>query len=97
MAEFCLECLNKYIMPEDKPMKKKNAVFELDLCEGCGEWKPCVIGRSRIPLIASIKNWMYKSDRFDKWVEFWVPIRKRRKEKIVKKVEKQLEKFRKRS
>ncbi len=97
MAEFCLECLNKYIMPEDKPLKEKNAVFSYKLCEGCGEWKLCVIGKSRIPLIARIKNWEYNSGHCDKWVEFWASIRQKHKDKIVKKVEKRLEKFKSRS
>ena len=46
MAEFCLECYNKYCLPGGyKPRTKKQVVLgrELDLCEGCGEMKRTVI------------------------------------------------------
>ena len=46
MAEFCLDCYNKYCLPEGyKPRTKKQVVLdrELDLCEGCGEMKRTVI------------------------------------------------------
>lgn len=43
MAEFCLECLNKYIMPENEQLTKEDVATDVDFCEGCGEWKECVI------------------------------------------------------
>ena len=43
MAEFCIDCMNKYILSSGKKLTEKEAVTEPDLCEGCGEWKPCVI------------------------------------------------------
>ncbi len=42
MAEFCLDCWNKLNKTEDSQRKyilSKN----LDLCEGCGEWKQVII------------------------------------------------------
>ena len=42
MAEFCLECLNRINETQDSP-KKYIFSKELDLCEGCGEWKRVVI------------------------------------------------------
>lgn len=41
MAEFCLECYNKYF--SDKEVSEKDVIMDIDLCEECGEWKPCVI------------------------------------------------------
>jgi len=42
MAEFCIECLNKTVFIK-RPLKEKNVVLSYDICEDCGEWKPCVI------------------------------------------------------
>ena len=40
MAEFCLDCFNRM-------NGTAHATYEVELdedfCEGCGEWKPCVI------------------------------------------------------
>lgn len=41
MAEFCLDCLNKYY--KDKKLTEKDVILGEDLCEECGERKPCVI------------------------------------------------------
>lgn len=41
MAEFCLDCMNKYAV--DKKLTKKDVIMDIDLCEGCTEFKPCVI------------------------------------------------------
>lgn len=42
MAEFCLDCWNK--MNESKDNEKKYILSDdLDLCEGCREWKPIII------------------------------------------------------
>lgn len=57
MAEFCLECMRKL----DGINYPKDAVVlsdELDLCEGCGQWKRVVVKfRSRQPLVA-LKEWI---------------------------------------
>lgn len=42
MAEFCLDCWNR-IMGTNDPSKKYIISKEVDLCEGCGEYKPVII------------------------------------------------------
>ena len=41
MAEFCLECLQKF----EPNANESNTILSTnpDLCEGCGEFKPVVI------------------------------------------------------
>ena len=41
MAEYCLECFNIYC--SDKKLTENDVLLDDDLCEGCGEWKPCVV------------------------------------------------------
>lgn len=43
MAEFCLECTNKYLMEENNQLTEEDVTMDMDFCEGCGEWKQCVI------------------------------------------------------
>ena len=46
MAEFCLDCWNK--INESNDSEKKYIISkDLDLCEGCGEWKPVIIMERR--------------------------------------------------
>lgn len=40
MAEFCLKCFNKM---NATGYTEKDVILEDNLCEGCGEIKPCVI------------------------------------------------------
>ena len=57
MAEFCLECFNKlananyterdFILPDED---------DLDLCEGCGEWKRVVIVRRKHKLLYDLST-----------------------------------------
>ena len=42
MAEFCLDCYNKIHNRKDKKYKYILSA-DLDLCEGCGEWKQVII------------------------------------------------------
>ena len=42
MAEFCLDCYNKYF-GEKEQLSAKDVIMDYDLCEECGQWKPCVI------------------------------------------------------
>ncbi len=42
MAEFCLECWNKINGNRDKKTKYVLSK-DLDLCEGCGEWKHVIV------------------------------------------------------
>ena len=46
MAEFCLDCLNK-INGTNYDESKYIISDDLDLCEGCGEWKPVVVAMRR--------------------------------------------------
>ncbi len=42
MAEFCLDCWNR--INESNDSEKKIVLSkDLELCEGCGEWKPVII------------------------------------------------------
>lgn len=40
MAEFCLKCFNEM---NATSYTEKDVILEDDLCEGCGEIKPCVM------------------------------------------------------
>lgn len=40
MAEFCLKCFNEC---NGTHYTKGDVVEEYDLCEGCGEYKKCVV------------------------------------------------------
>lgn len=55
MAEFCLKCLNKM---DGTKLTEADVIIdhdELDICEGCGQWQPCVV-RYRTPLERLIYN-----------------------------------------
>ena len=43
MAEVCLECMNTYLMDENNQLTEEDLTMDEDLCEGCGQWNPCVI------------------------------------------------------
>lgn len=46
MAEFCLECWNRINEKEDKA--SKNIISkDLDLCEGCAQWKNVIIAEKK--------------------------------------------------
>lgn len=40
MAEFCLDCFNEL---NHTHYTKSEVWLEEDFCEGCGEWKPCIV------------------------------------------------------
>ena len=54
MAEFCLECYKKLIKNAD--VDSNTIFFEIDLCEGCGEIKPCVVGVKKKSLWPILKG-----------------------------------------
>jgi len=54
MAGFFLECFNKYI--SDEKVTEKEGITDFDLCEGCGEWKPCVIRIKRKNIFKIVEN-----------------------------------------
>lgn len=41
MAEFCFACFKE--IDGDQTLTEEDVIMDMDLCEGCGEWKPCVI------------------------------------------------------
>lgn len=48
MAEFCLHCFNELNGTKYQP---KEVWLEEGLCEGCGEWKLCVMDLRPKPLV----------------------------------------------
>ena len=42
MAEFCLACWNK-LNKRNEPAERYVLSKDLDLCEGCGEWKNVIV------------------------------------------------------
>ena len=46
MAEFCLDCLREL---DDREYRKEDFYLskELELCEGCGQWKHIVLAERR--------------------------------------------------
>lgn len=55
MAEFCLDCWNR-INEIDDPPEKYLISKDLDLCEGCGEWKNVIATEKRYYYL----NWLRK-------------------------------------
>ena len=47
MAEFCLDCLNKFIGDEKERLAEDDVVMDWDFCEECEKWKMCVIKKKR--------------------------------------------------
>ena len=62
MAEFCLECYNK-IMGTNDPTNKYVISKDLDLCEGCGEYKHVIIRIKRRHLFVEsfMDLWKYRT------------------------------------
>jgi len=58
MAEYCIDCFNKYL--SEKKVSKKDVITSYDLCEGCGEWKKCVIVIKKKGFFAKIKEILLK-------------------------------------
>ncbi|MBR5230819.1 MAG: hypothetical protein IKW00_01070 [Clostridia bacterium] len=45
MAEFCMDCMK--IISKDPDAKYRYLYsHDLDLCEGCGQWKRVIVGRN---------------------------------------------------
>lgn len=65
MAEFCLDCFNKM---NDTDYKPSQVWLEEDFCEGCADWKPCVIDLQPKPLlwrlVDSVRKLRSKIDRY---------------------------------
>ena len=54
MAEFCLKCLNELDGTDYIPCE---ALLEEDFCEGCGDWRPCVVRLRPKPFLRRLVNW----------------------------------------
>ncbi len=63
MAECCLDCMNKYVVPEKRQLTHKDVVLKEKLCDFCGEIKPCVI---TVKLRA-----YYRCFKGREWYQFW--------------------------
>ena len=50
MAEYCLECFNKLCGTHYTKRQVVIDYKELDLCESCGELKPCIVRVRRKPI-----------------------------------------------
>ncbi len=61
MAEFCLDCMNKYIGSDGKRLLYSEVDLDIDFCEGCGEWKKCVVGIQRKKKMPDIIKWFIKN------------------------------------
>ena len=48
MAEFCLKCFNEL---SGTDYQANEVWLEEDLCEGCADWKPCVMEFRPEPII----------------------------------------------
>ena len=48
MAEFCLKCFNEL---NNTKYQASEVWLEDDFCEGCGDWKPCVMELRPKPLL----------------------------------------------
>ena len=56
MAEFCLECWNRF---NHTKTTQRDWILSKgpDLCEGCGQWKPVIIKLRRVKLLYDLKHW----------------------------------------
>lgn len=61
MAEFCLDCWNKL---NGTSYTKRQVRTDMDLCEGCGEWKPVIVAFRRHGILGWLQ-WAYR------WLEDW--------------------------
>ena len=63
MAEFCLECMNKYLMDEKHQLKEQDVTMDVDLCARGGTavsvsselYKK--VGTSEVPLVPTNWSW----------------------------------------
>lgn len=55
MAEFCLECWNRLNGTDYTDAEMVVDYDELDLCEGCGQLRPCIVGQR-----GYVGGWLWK-------------------------------------
>lgn len=58
MAEFCLECWNS-MNEREEDSRQYILSEELELCEGCGEWKHVIIGERGIGSFYNLKYLLF--------------------------------------
>ncbi len=56
MAEFCLDCWNRLNHSQDTEWDWIISK-ELDLCEGCGQWKHVLVRPRRHKLLCDLTSW----------------------------------------
>ena len=57
MAEYCLDCFNELLGTK---YRKSEVELDVDFCEGCGEWKPCVVSTARRGLLGWLLDWLFE-------------------------------------
>ena len=56
MAEFCLDCWNRINGTTDDGSKYILSE-ELDLCEGCGEWRSIIVGERKESIWQKLRDY----------------------------------------
>ncbi len=64
MAEFCLDCFHQLNETNDDP-EKYVLSKDLELCEGCGEWKHVVVTKHKSCGIKIFKDILFRLKFFD--------------------------------
>lgn len=59
MAEFCLECWNE-INKHSELLVNYTLSEELELCEGCGEWKHVIEPRQNFSLLRKLFPFLFE-------------------------------------
>ena len=59
MAEFCPVCWNA-LNGFDEPEEAYVLSWDLELCEGCGEWKRVVVARRKRYLLRYLINYLLR-------------------------------------
>lgn len=82
MAEFCLECLNKINETNDKASKYIISK-DLDLCEGCGQWKNVVVMERKYYYLYKFRffvfpYWLYRYLKYTPRKSFFFHRKKRK-------------------
>lgn len=65
MAEICLECFNKEAAEYNEPqLTEKEVVLANDLCEWCGEIKPCIMRVKEKNIFKAFFYWIVRKVRY---------------------------------
>lgn len=63
MAEFCLDCFNQLNGTDYTEADVWVDYSEWDICEGCGEFRPCVVELRPKPILVHLLDWLLKRKR----------------------------------